>query len=499
MTPREVSRARRVIIARHVADLLPEALRRSVSFDFSVGEVARCWARGVSREQPDAVCAPRNPFHFRQPCMGDSIGSRGGGPETTATLGPCLDVGGGRYWLACFHPFQEAYRSQPAVAVEHPSPYDRARCIDAGHDAMAEAADFHIGHVEVTSGLNLKTTRISHDPYWDDCLADPPLVATDWALIAAGASARGANMLRRFPSETQPPVQERLVRSLSEAGRPGGVVPGAAVLSSGRTSGHQPGQVGEIPAYVSGAANGTGKATREWFVEDPVPSGDGEAWISGGIGVCGDSGGAIVDAESHCLVGQLWARNNYWGSGPRLTYFTPIADIFDDIQEKCGLPTRPQLPQTRDDADRYPVYPSCRQCYDLRVYLDSRRSSRESLQSMIPYTGDADQDQTSVDASELATPHDPDYRRATGLEEVGASFNNIPSPIEARLGPSTPLIAGDVKGQYAQSLEFDDALGPQPSFAGTPLSAKRSRPHHNMWAVEPALGDPPSKRKKTSE
>ncbi|POR35813.1 Uncharacterized protein TPAR_03988 [Tolypocladium paradoxum] len=503
MTWRGVSRARKIIIAGHVGDLLPDKFRGCVSFVFSVGELSRAvrWARGLGREQPDAVCAPRNPYHFRYPCMGDSIGIRGSGSveESTATLGPCLNVSGGSYWLANFHPFLEAYQSLPSVHVEHPSPQDRARCIGEGHDAMSEGADFKIGQVEVTSGLNLRTTRISHDPYWDDCLTDHPLIATDWALITAGTSARGANVLRRFPSETSPLLREPLVRSVSTSSYPGGVVPGAAILSSGRTSGHQRGQVCEIPAYVSGAENGTGKATREWFVEEPPPPWDDEeAWIRGGIGVWGDSGGAIVDAESHCLVGQLWARNKYWGPGPRLTYFTPIADIFDDIQEKCGLQTRPQLPQTRDDADRYPVYPSCRQCYDLRTYLDSRRSSRASLQSMIMYTGGVDHDLASVEAvSELATPHD--YQRGTGVEEVGASFNNIPSPIDARLGPSTPLIAGDMKSPYPQSLEIDNALGPQLlSFTADPCPAKRSVPHREpLWAVEPASGVPASKRRRT--
>lgn len=50
----------------------------------------------------------------------------------------------------------------------------------------------------------------------------------------------------------------------------------------------------------------------------------------------GDSGAAIIDSEIDAVCGQLWGRNMYEKSqsGPRITYFTPIADVFDDIQEK---------------------------------------------------------------------------------------------------------------------------------------------------------------------
>ncbi|KAF4508492.1 hypothetical protein G6O67_004860 [Ophiocordyceps sinensis] len=503
MTSVGMSRPRKITLASHVGDLLPDKYRPDVSFVFSVGEVSRIvWARGLDRHRPDDICHPRNPHHFQRMCMGDSVGIRGSGrvSDSTATLGPCLEVSGGSYWLVNFHPFLEAYQSLATVSVEHPSPQDRERCRSEGHQVLPEEGSFEIGTVEVTSGLNLKTTRISHDPYWDECAKDHPLVVTDWALVAAGTSGRDANVLRRFPAETEPHRKAPLVRSVSggAGGCSGGVVPGAAVVSSGRTSGYQHGQVCEVPAYVSGEENGTGKATREWFVEElPPPWGDQEAWIRGGIGVEGDSGAAVVDAETNSLVGQLWGRNKYWGSGPRLTYFTPAADILDDIQEKCGLQTRPQLPQHRDDWDCYPWYPTCRRCYDLSIYLDSRRSSRASLQSMFMYADSVDHDLTSVEAaSELATPRD--LHRGTGVEEVGASFHGVPSPTDARLGLSTPMIpsiVGVLKSPYPQSLELDDALDTPPSFGDS--SAKQSRPSLDL--VFPSLvAEHPSKRPRTA-
>ena len=466
MTTAMLSRTRKIIIAQHVSDLLPEEHRRSVSFVFSVGQISRaaCWARGLGRAMPDDVRFPRNPYFFNTPCMGDSIGAPGEGavPESTATLGPCLRANGGLYWLVNFHPFMDAYHERARVDMEHPSPQDRESCLGEKHDAMAETTSFKLGRLAVTSGLNLKTTRLSHDPYWKESGKAAPLVVTDWALIAAsGSSSNRANMLRRFPSETLPPVAEPLVTTVSP-----GVPAGAMVISSGRTSGYQRGQVCEIPAYVSAEENGTGKATREWFVEEPIspstlalPSWAGsneDAWIRGGIGAEGDSGAAIVDAETNSLVGQLWGRNKYWGPGPRITFFTPTADILDDIHEKCGLQERPELPQTRDDSDRYAAFPSCRRCYDANTYLDSRRSSRASLQSMINCTGDADLDLTSNEnVSELATPRD--YHRGggpaavAGIEEIGSSFGMVSSPA----APFTfSVVSPSTRSPYPATLDI---------------------------------------------
>lgn len=444
LTETEISRARKMIIARHVKDLLPENHRPNVSFVFSMGEVVRImttWARGLSRDQIDDICQTRNPFYYYTPCMGDSIGipQQGAVAESTATLGPCLNVDGGSYWLSNFHPFLEAYQSLEKVRIEHPAPQDRFDCLQNEHDSLSPTANYALGDLMVTSGLNLHTTRISHDSYWDECGMDQPLVVTDWALITAKSSR--ANILRRFPSDMQPLRREPLVKFAST------IVPGAPVCSSGRTSGFQRGQVCEIPAYISGVANGTGKATREWFVEEPYNA-DEEAWIRGGIGVSGDSGAAVVDADTNCIIGQVWGRNKYWGPGPRQAFFTPISDVFDDIQEKCGQQTRPQLPQFRDEADTLPVLPSCRQCYDQQTYHDSRRSSRVSMQSMIMGGGDGDHDPAPTETeavSELATPKD--FSRSTGLEEIGSAFNNVFSP--SQLGAASTPGALDPRSPYA--------------------------------------------------
>ncbi|KAF5494874.1 hypothetical protein CGCS363_v009198 [Colletotrichum siamense] len=455
MTKKQPSRARRIIITAHVKDLLPEIYRPTISFEFSIGDVERLvWARGLSKDMPDDICMARNPYYFKDPCMGDSIGIAGTDAfeESTSTLGPCLVIGGGNYWLANFHPFVDAYQHLSEVSVQHPSPSDRSRCIEERHDTMDESKDFTIGKLTATSGIDLKTTRISHDPFWEDCGKEQPLIVTDWILIAA--KTKQANILRRFPSETMPLLKEIPIKTTSA------IVPGGSVLCTGRTSGQQRGQVCEVPAYVRGEDNVTGKATREWFIEDPDD--DEEAWIRGGIGVEGDSGAAVVDADTNALVGQLWGRNKYFGAGPRVTYFTPVSDLFDDIQERCDQQGRPQLPQYRDESDCYPVYPSCRQCYDLRTYLDSRRSSRESLRSMIGRLQSDHGELPSLGGtSELATPQDHVlWSRHTGVEEVGSSFSSSISPAAVHTfgftpQPGTPSIV-DVKSPYALTLSAED-------------------------------------------
>ncbi|KAI0475698.1 hypothetical protein GGR56DRAFT_525777 [Xylariaceae sp. FL0804] len=479
MTKRVVTRARRIAIAGHVRDLLPDTYHSGVSFVFSVGQLERLvWARGLSKAMPDEVCAPRNPFAYISPRMGDSIGATlDDGDETTATLGPCVMLDGASYWLANFHPFADSSNPTSPIAIEHPSPADRAHCINERHDTLTSGAlDFRIGQLTAASGFNLSTTRISHEPYWEECDKEPPLVVTDWILISS--STREANMLRKLPATTQNPREAPVTMTTT-------VVPGATVSSTGRTSGFQKGQVCEIPAYVDGSSsgNGTGKSSREWYVEEPFPFDNEEEWMRGGIGVEGDSGAAIVDCETNALMGQLWGRNKYHGPGPRWTYFTPVSDIFDDIQERCSMPSRPQLPQYRDDADRWPAEPICRQCFDPREYISgSRRSSHESLMSMIGAhdaraPGENDNDITSV--SELATPKEyPSLlTRHCGQENAGSPFAGAVSPASVHAFYTNPNVLSpgvtDLRSPYAQTLSMEDLYGPTCTDAAESALGKR--------------------------
>ena len=512
MTRSELSRARRVTIAWHVRDLLPQVLRNTVTFVFTTGEIERLWARGLSKELPDEVCEPRNPFCYLSPRMGDSIGvTLYEGDGITATLGPCLAIGDGSYWLANFHPFVEAYQGLAPDVVQHPSPDDRSRCLREHHDVLNSVADddFDLGTLTATSGYDLKTTRVTHEPYWGDCDKEPPLVVTDWSLISARS--RQANVLRRFPSSTNP-RQESPVTAMSA------VMPGALVCSTGRTSGHQRGQVCEVPAYVSGSQTGntTGRATREWFVEELADSDDEDAWIRGGIGVQGDSGAAVVDCETNALVGQVWGRNKYYGPGPRQSFFTPILDVVDDVQEKCGEQTRPQLPQydeRRDEGHRWPEYPVCRRCFDAREYLNSRRSSRATLLSMIASDGDGDgnggRDHDLTSISELATPQS---HVKTPRDTSHLSFTNpfspaslgggaispmpihtFPGPLAAK-SPELSFAAAPLRNPYAQEIDDADLCDPEPSAEMD--SSLGKRPRSGVASLGPRDVPDPEKRRR---
>jgi len=355
MTKNKISRSRRFLISHQILDLLVEPYRESTSISFSEGQVARLRERAVDNSDLDEVCEPRNPHHFERPCMGDSIGLEN--DEATATLGPRIRVDDRMYWLASFHPFVDVW--EKPVDIQHPSLIDSRFC-DAKRNKLAgkNLPSTPLGRLNHASGSDLTTTRISNEPYWKDTAADPPRLVTDWSLISS--KDRGANYVRILPTDKiYPKVYGVTVMSH--------IKPGAEVVASGRTSGLQRGRICEVPMLVSGSDPEDGRdgnrvniSTREWFVESLDLDGNGDEWIRGGIGVPGDSGAAIVDANTSVLYGQLWGRNQASGPGPRITYFTPIRDIIDDVVEKCGWDSRPGLPQVEDgELINFPTYPVC--------------------------------------------------------------------------------------------------------------------------------------------
>jgi hypothetical protein len=450
VTKRRTSRARRILIAAHVKDLLPSAYSQSVSFLFSIGAVERAAAaHGTSPRDLDDLCDPKNPFYYKDPMMGDSIGIEVADEngESTSTLGPCLTVGGGSYWLANFHPFLDQWQEHQCLEVMHPSPKDRERCTEQRHEALDNHnLDFKLGDLIATSGVDLKTTRVSHEPYWEDMCLDQQLIVTDWTLISAGKSQ--ANLLRRFPH-----ASARMDVPITHTAN---IEPGATVMSTGRTSGFQRGQICEVPAYVDGSENGVGRATREWFVEEPEPYDNENGWVRGGIGVEGDSGAAIVDAHSNALIGQLWGRNKYWGSGPRVTYFTPIRDVFDDIQERCGQQGRPQLPQHRDEADCWPCYPVCQSCFDSTSLVSSRRSSIASTSSTALHLTTSQNSSSGSTSDSMRGQHDSQET----VNETAFS-----TPPECSELAATPKDATSVAGwPFGVGISGTAGSSPLPSF-----------------------------------
>jgi len=328
--------------------------------------------------------------------MGDSIGPSI--EEGAATLGPCLKFGDQCFWLANLHVFLKQLKSRTTQnLVLHPGRLDERAC---GHSIAKSHVKF--GTVYASSGEDLTTTRPSSHPFWkrfpETTLHE---VVTDWVLIDDFGQTELAD-------EHNSKKQEPFLNTLRVPGQGpegyvtitefGPVLPEAKIHSTGRTSGHQYGQICEIPAYLDADVDRkTTKPTREWFVEQPSWITDSEdSWLEGGIGVPGDSGAPVIDSDDKTLYGQIWGRNKYWGPGPRVAYFTAMADISEDIQAKCPeLQTALELPQhiSRKRDIRNELY--CPKCANPEEN-DTPQSSSDAMSIM-----------SISSASEFNSPFDP--------------------------------------------------------------------------------------------
>jgi len=392
------SRIRRLIIARHILDIIPVNFHNTISFQFCHGTVQRIGSqkRGKDIENPDAVCDAKNPYFYFDPMMGDSIGPSSG--SCTATLGPCIKSGDRRYWLACLHVFIKSLRKKGWDAkrcrVLHPGCMDKKIC---GHTPLRHSPrQMKLGLLCARSGDNLKTTRKSCHPYWPAFQVDPPEVVTDWVLISTAASEPNALRLPKASADKQCP---HVTMSL--------VLPEAKIHSTGRTSGYQYGHVCQIPAYLDAdQGHGAARSTREWYVEQPQDSEYSEDyWLESGPGLPGDSGAPVVDSENNTLYGQLWGRNKYWGPGPRIIYFTAMQDIDIDIQEKARLGPL-ELPQSKSQDTGVLSHLVC-------VYCSNAQSDSSMLEP-------EDEDEEKVSIMSLSND---DQGAASWSSEASASGN----------------------------------------------------------------------------
>ncbi|PMD42144.1 hypothetical protein L207DRAFT_631982 [Hyaloscypha variabilis F] len=344
MSKLKPTRTRRIMIACHVLDMIPRRFYKNTTFQFYQGRVEIA-QRGTGKKHPDDVCEAKNPHFYLLPMMGDSIGPST--EECAATLGPCLKFGDQHFWLANLHVFIKLKRKETNAQqhlVLHPGLLDKNAC---GHLIVKSHVRF--GTLYASSGNDLTTTRPSSHPFWK-MFPDIPQVVTDWVLIddyghteenEIGKQEPFLNTLR-IPG---PGRSDQYVTVTNHSP----VLPEAKVHTTGRTSGHQSGQICEIPAYLDAdASRRTTKPTREWYVEQPSWITDSEdSWLESGIGVPGDSGAPVIDSDTHSLYGQIWGRNKYWGPGPRVAYFTTVSDISEDIKEKCPqLTSTLELPQS---------------------------------------------------------------------------------------------------------------------------------------------------------
>jgi hypothetical protein len=430
--------------------------------------------------------------------MGDSIGiALGQGDDRNAsTLGPCLSIGDENFWLMNFHPFETAeVKSRISttgyalkkIVVEHPSPMDRLSCFRSKHKHWLEHKDFTLGNLVFYSGPAYRTTRWSKDPYWIHEGSDWPSIVTDWALCRAKSPR--INVLRIPPGITN--NHERHVKKISY------IIPGARIFSTGRTSGFQPGIICGIPAYVSAESNGSSQETREWFVEAPDDEDDEDSWINGGIGVEGDSGAGIIDCDTGVFYGHLWGRNQYSGEGPRIAYFTPAHDIFDDIREKSrGLQVQPSLgAQGNDSMSVLPSLLVCEECMRAEAQ-DSPISPSGSGGTLVPEVDNEElspHQDTTAPSPDLSIPSSASIEQEYYLQRLTSSpSGNVLSP-EAPYQSQTTRLSDNISAlsemdrlidwsevYYPSSLEFDLDMNDLESTQRSVARSKRRR-----------LGDPP--------
>ncbi|KAK1847606.1 hypothetical protein CCHR01_09758 [Colletotrichum chrysophilum] len=321
-------------------------------FDLADAKVPENEAKPLKDFDPPANTLKHTPL-----MMGDSVGFKGG--KHAATLGPLLRFEGKLYWLVMAHVFDGAFIGENIpddVKLVHPCEIDCPPGVEPTE----------IGTLKYWSGPLYSTHRSSYylRTFFSQVPIDHCAVITDWALCQAyGDGLAEANSLRYVPEDRVDEVACSHIRSFFLQDPKSRVV-----KVTGRSSGLRYAIVSETLAAVE-----QNITTHEVYIQN-APGWPGmmtrDGWNSGGTGIPGDAGACVIDDETEALLGIVWGRNTYDGdtSMERITYFTSICDILDDIYEKCpdlGLAsiaggdsyrpdrqTGPQLDEAESDVDK---------------------------------------------------------------------------------------------------------------------------------------------------
>ncbi|KAI1331520.1 hypothetical protein F5Y16DRAFT_269998 [Xylariaceae sp. FL0255] len=306
-----------------------------IKIKFSVGKTEYLASSddGNSSTKDDPCPPPRNTQMFQHPAIGDSVGW---GKSGTASLGPTLKVDDKFFRLVCWHLFDDRDEDDDKdrnrhwcetnpprqLEVYHPSQDDKSH----NERTTGQGSQAYIGEVKAYSGQMYNTSRLSKT------LGSSGQVktVTDWALVEETTHTVQPNIVRREGSlgsgewditETQDP--EAFMQACDAAKRP------HWVYSVRRTSGYSIGQLSETP---------------------------GANWISNGAGKPGDSGAGVFGFFNNKLLGQIWGRNVYEAARqePRITFFTPMSDIFNDIGERFPCKNIQLATEESIPAEMYP-------------------------------------------------------------------------------------------------------------------------------------------------
>jgi hypothetical protein len=331
-----------------------EPLRCSLRISFEVSVVHRS---GASYMPP--ICEARNTSFQKFPRSGASIGIQGK-LDCTATMGGYLLVDGQPHFLTVDHIVSKELAKDSLISITHPSEQEGQNsppwivienflktlrnCCDACHELWREhhkstnfyqAVDptktqcpastefkklkdelFREFPAEVLGTMTYRSGTRSRSSLESDLCHETEM---DWALVTVDRWA--------IPLDSH-------IRELSKDLHFSSVVLGARVKSTGRTSGEQTGKLNTARSIVK-HQNPT-RFTEEHSVIKDSRSSLNE-WISGGVGVDGDSGSWIIDQDSGALYGMVWGRDRI-KTNP-ICLFSPIVDIAADIKEKTGAKT----------------------------------------------------------------------------------------------------------------------------------------------------------------
>ncbi|KAH9219508.1 hypothetical protein DL95DRAFT_483673 [Leptodontidium sp. 2 PMI_412] len=333
---------------RAVSDLFDRTDRQSLRIAFDEGKLRR-----TTKLHDPPICTPRNIEGQLFPSFGSSIGIQRR-TDSTATLGGYLLIDGEIFLLTVDHLINEQWTRFKPVPIAHPSEqeqlehqprYNLLHYIDllkaccAFCKKLAEVAihkEFDVMELYNPPEYKCATSQLFQRANEESIRRKPRLlgilrarsdmrsrrviagelkheIEMDWALF----------YVDKWPKPIDSHAQE-ISRGLSF----GGVVPGALIQATGRTSGYQRGVINTAQSLIN---HGT-RMTLEWSVI-PEPGSSINSWILGGIGVDGDSGSWIINQENGSLYGMVWGRHGPLANP--ICLFTPMEHIIADIKERA--------------------------------------------------------------------------------------------------------------------------------------------------------------------